>query len=130
MNSKTISLVLPAEKNKVFSYLSKIENLPKWATEFCQELQTVDGKHKVFTCMKEELFFQIHSDEKTGVIDAFAGPTEEQMTIFPMRVIEFPNRTCVVQFTMFQAPNISNERFEDEFESLKREFENIKKEFS
>lgn len=132
MNSRTVSLLIPAKKHQVFSYLSNIDNLPKWATEFCQELKKVDGKHKVVTCgpSRDEFFFRIQADEKTGVIDMFAGPTEDQMGVFPTRVIDLPGGSSAYVFTMFQAPGMSDDEFNSQYENLKKEMNNIKREFS
>ena len=129
MNSKTASIVIHAKKDKVFSYLSNIENLPKWATEFAQALRSVDGKQKVLTPMGE-LFISLHVDESSGVIDTFAGPAEDQMGIFPARVVELPGGYSAYLFTLFQTPGMSDDDFEGQYESLKREFDNLKKIFT
>ncbi len=128
MNSKTATLVLHAPKESVFSFLSNVENLPKWATIFCRELKIVDGKCKVVT-PSGELFFEMVSDKKTGVIDMFAGTNERQMGIFPVRVIDLSNGACVILFTMFQTPGMSDEQFVAQYQSLLEEFENIKRIF-
>ncbi|MFY9299963.1 MAG: hypothetical protein WAO91_02065 [Candidatus Nitrosotenuis sp.] len=130
MNSKTATLILHAPKSAVFSYLSNIENLPEWATIFCKELKKTNGKYKVVTPASGELFFEIHADENTGVIDMYAGSNERQMGIFPVRVIDLPNGACVVLFTMFQTPGMSDEQFLAQHQSLLEEFENIKRVFS
>ena len=128
MNSRTASLVLSAPQNSVFSYLSTIENLPKWATEFCKELKTEDLDYKVTTPMGE-MYFNIKADLGTGVIDMFAGPEKDTMGVFPVRVLGLPGGTSIVLFTMFQAPDMSDEAFLKQHESLLKEFENIKREF-
>jgi hypothetical protein len=128
MNSRTTTLVVNAPKETVFTYLSDVKNLPKWATIFCKELKVVNGKNKIITPMGE-LFFEITSDKKTGVIDMFAGPTERQMDIFPVIVLEMPGGASVIIFTMFQTPGINDEQFQIQYESLLKEFENLKKEF-
>jgi hypothetical protein len=132
MNSKTITLTLNTSKSDVFSFISKIENLPKWATEFCRELKKVGGKYKVVSCNPDapELFFRIQSDPKTGVIDMFAGPTEEQMSIFPTRVVELSENASVYIFTMFQMPGMSDELFNAQYNSLIKEFGNIHRRFA
>jgi len=129
LNSKTATLTLHAPKDAVFSYLSKIENLPEWATIFCKELKQVNGKYKVLTPASGELFFEIQADKNTGVIDMYAGANEKQMGIFPVRVIDLPNGACVILFTMFQTPGMTDVQFNAQYESLQKEFENIKKEF-
>jgi hypothetical protein len=132
MNSKTVTLILNAPKSEVFSFISNIENLPKWATEFCKELKKVGDKYKVISCNPDagELFFSIRSDRATGVVDMFAGPTAEQMGIFPTRVVELSDKTSVYIFTMFQTPGMSDELFNAQYNSLTKEFGNIRKRFT
>ncbi len=125
MKSKTVAQVFSASKSEVFDYFSKIDNLPKWATEFCKELKTVDGKHKVVTPMGE-LFINFSVDKKTGVIDMFAGPTEDQMAPAPTRVVGLGDKKSVYLFTFFQTPDLSDEVFEGQHEALKKELANAK----
>lgn len=131
MNTKTITALFPASKADVFDYLSAIKNLPQWATEFCRELKVVDGKHKVVTCDPDapELYFQIHSDRATGVIDMLAGPTPDQLWKFPTRVMELPGERSIYIFTMIQMPGLPDEKFEQQYQSLQKEFENIHRRF-
>ena len=124
MNSKTASAVFPVSQERAFSYLSDIDNMPAWATEFCRELKVVDGKNKVVTPMGE-MFFRIDADEDSGVIDIYAGPTEDQMALFPTRVIELPGETSAYLFTLFQPSDTSDEAFAGQFASLELEFENL-----
>ena len=56
MNARTVTTILPASKERAFAYLSNVENLPRWATEFARELKVVDGRHKVVNGLGE-LFF-------------------------------------------------------------------------
>ena len=131
MNSRTATVVVPQPKQALFSYLSNVANLPKWATEFCRDLRFIDGKYKVVTCdpSMEEVFFDVRADQQTGVIDMFAGPTEDQMGVFPTRVVEISPGSSAFVFTMFQPPSMSDDEFEKRYESLKREFANIEREF-
>jgi hypothetical protein len=127
MRSRTVTTVLPVPKRKVFAYLSDIENLPRWATEFARELKLEDGRHKVVNGLGE-FFFRIDSDEATGVIDMLAGPREDELALFPTRVVELPGGQSAFTFTMFQAPEMSDELFESQHASLQREFANIERE--
>jgi hypothetical protein len=128
VKSRTVTTILPTTRAHVFAYLADIENLPRWATEFARELKVVDGRHKVVNGLGE-FFFEIRADEKTGVIDMLAGPQEDQLALFPTRVVSLGPDTSAFTFTMFQAPGQSDELFERQYESLRREFENIEAEF-
>lgn len=129
MQDRTVTAVLEAPKDQVFRYLSQIENLPRWATEFARELKYENGKAKVVNGLGE-FYFSIDADPDTGVIDMYAGPTEEELSLFPTRVVELPERRSAYSFTMFQAPGMPDELFESQYQALLREFDNIRREFA
>jgi|SRR5918996_234114 hypothetical protein len=119
-------MILDATPERVFEYLSKVENLPDWATEFARELKYKDGKAKVVNGLGE-FFFSIDADDATGVIDMYAGPSEQQLAIFPTRVIALPDGRTAYTFTMFQARDMPDELFDSQYASLQREFQNIER---
>jgi len=129
MEQRTVTTVLDAPKEQVFDYLSRIENLPDWATEFARELRYEDGKAKVVNGLGE-FYFTIDADPDTGVIDMFAGPAEDELALFPTRVVELPGGQSAFSFTMFKAPGMPDELFESQYQSLLREFENLRSTFS
>jgi Polyketide cyclase / dehydrase and lipid transport len=129
MRSRTVTAVFPAPPERVFGYMSDIENLPRWATEFARELKVVDGRHVVVNGLGE-FVFEIRADRDTGVVDMYAGPSPEAMGVFPTRVVPMPGGGSAYSFTMFQAPDMPDELFESQYESLEREFENLKREFA
>jgi hypothetical protein len=129
VESRTVTAVLDAPKDEVFTFLSEIENLPRWATEFARELKCEDGKTKVVNGLGE-FYFEIDADPETGVIDMYAGPGEDALALFPTRVVELPGARSAYTFTMFQAPGMPDELFASQHEALLREFENIRREFS
>ena len=53
MINRTEVAVLEAPQGEVFAFLSRIENLPEWATEFARELKEEDGKAKVVNGLGE-----------------------------------------------------------------------------
>ena len=99
MNLRTATVTVPTSAERLFAYLANADNLPHWATEFCRALKKVNGKYKVDSPMGE-LFFQLRADPATGVIDMFAGPTEDQMASFPTRVISLPDSSSAYLFTI------------------------------
>jgi hypothetical protein len=129
MRSETVTAVVPAPTTAVFEYMSDIEKLPEWATEFARELKHDGEDYKVVNGLGE-FYFEIKADSQTGVIDMFAGPSKEQMAIFPTRVVALPDGSTAFSFTMFQGPDMPDELFESQHESLKREFTNIQAAFA
>jgi len=128
METRTATMILSAPKTQVFDYLSRIENLPAWATEFARELRYEDGKPKVVNGLGE-FYFVIDADPATGVIDMYAGPAEDELGLFPTRVVDLPGGASAFTFTMFQAPGMSDELFESQYRSLLRELENLRARF-
>jgi hypothetical protein len=129
MTNVTVTAILEAPRDDVFAYLSKIENLPEWASEFARELKYVDGKAKVVNGLGE-FFFRIEADPRTGVIDMLVGPTESELALFPTRVVELPGGRSAYTFTMFKAPGMDDDLFEAQHRSLEREFDNIRARFA
>jgi hypothetical protein len=128
VRSETVTAILPAAQEKVFEYMSDIEKLPEWATEFARELKR-DGKDYKVVNGLGEFYFEIKADPHSGVIDMFAGPSKEEMAIFPTRAIGLPDGRTAFSFTMFQGPEMPDELFESQHESLRREFTNIRAAF-
>ena len=60
----------------------------------------------------------------------FAGPSKDQMAIFPTRAVPLPDGRTAYSFTMFRAPNMPDELFDSQYQSLLREFANIDAVFS
>jgi hypothetical protein len=124
VRSETVTTVLDAPQPAVFDYMSDIERLPEWATEFARELREEDGEYRVVNGLGE-FVFEIRADERTGVIDMYAGPSRDELAVFPTRAVALPDGRTSYSFTMFQAPGMPDELFESQYASLRREFENI-----
>jgi hypothetical protein len=125
----TVAAVFPAPKERVFSYLAEVENLPLWATDFARELKRVDGEWKVVNGLGE-FVFRIEADSRTGVIDMLAGPTPDELGLFPTRVVPVGEDASAITFTIFQGPGQPDEIFDAQYRSLLRALENLEREFA
>jgi len=129
MISKTVTCTVIKPKNEVFAFLSKVENLTKWASEFVDEVNLVDGKY-IAKNPNGQVFFRFDTDEKTGVIDMYSGATEEEMTLAPMRVIELPENTTAIIFTIFRHSGVDSHSWRLFCDYAEKEIENIERIFS
>jgi hypothetical protein len=129
MRSETVTVVLDAPADEVFAYLSRIENLPGWADEFARELRWEDGDAIVKNGLGE-FVFRIETDPTSGVIDMLAGPTADELALFPTRVVALPGSRAAFTFTMFQQPGVPDELFEAQHASLERELDNVRARFA
>jgi hypothetical protein len=128
VRTETVTTVLDAPAKDVFDYLSSVDNLPDWANEFARELRWENGEAIVSNGLGE-FVFRIEADPETRVIDMLAGPTPDELAIFPTRVVELPGGKTAFSFTMFQQPGMPDELFESQYASLRREFDNIEARF-
>jgi hypothetical protein len=126
MRSMTVTAVLDADQTTVFEYLSDIERLPEWATEFARELRRDGDDYKVVNGLGE-FYFAIEADPDSGVIDMFAGPTKQQLAVFPTRAVPLPDGRTAYSFTMFQSPGMTDELFDAQYASLQRELANLER---
>lgn len=129
MNSVTETCVVSVPKDKVFAFLSSLENLPKWSTQFVKEISVVDGKYKAVTPIGE-VFIRFETNPKAGIIDIYAGQTEQHMTPAYMRIIPFSENLTGIMFTFFQWDDTDNMTWQIFCEWIKIEVGNIKKHFS
>ena len=128
MEARSVTTVLDAPKAPVFDYLSRVENLPDWATEFARELKFEDGRAKVVNRLGE-FFFSIDADADSGVIDMYAGPTVDDLALFPTRVVDLPGGRSAYTFTMFRPPEMPEDLYESQYQALLRELENVRARF-
>jgi hypothetical protein len=124
MRTATVTTILAAPWARVFDYMSQIDHLPEWATEFARELRRDGDDYKVVNGLGE-FFFAIEADPASGVIDMFAGPTRSEMAVFPTRAVALPDGRTAYSFTMFQTPGMPDELFDSQHASLQRELANL-----
>jgi hypothetical protein len=129
LNSITETCVVNASKNKVFEFLSNIENLPKWSTKFVKKIILTDGKYKAVTPIGE-VFIRLDTNEKAGLIDIYAGQTEDKMTPAYLRIISLQDNSTAIMFTFFQYASTSNTMWKIFCQWIKIEVQNIQKHFS
>ena len=64
------------------------------------------------------------------MIDMYAGPSEDELALFPTRVVPLPGDRSAFTFTMFRGPEMPEDLFEAQHASLLRELENVREEFA
>ena len=126
MRSRTVTTVLDVPREPVFAFLSQLENVPRWATEFARELRREGDDYKVRNGLGE-FYFTIRADRATGVIDMLSGPTKEALALFPTCAVGLPDGRTAFTFTMFQGPDMPDELFEAQHASLQRELAGLER---
>ncbi len=129
MQHQSFTAVSSASRTTLFDYLANVNNLPEWATEFCQEMKTVDGKHRV-TSPAGELFIVIRADAGTGVIDMCTWPEGGPESTLPTRVVDLPDGGSAFLLTFFQEPGMGDDVFAQMCAATEREMDNIRNRFT
>ena len=109
-HSRTITLTLSADRDSVFAFLARLENLPAWARRFCRNLRREDGGWRMVTPAGER-HVALLADERTGVIDLLVGEHPDEMDLVPLRVVRRPHGAAVIG-TLFRAPGEPEETYE------------------
>lgn len=129
MESVTETCVVPVSSERVFQFLSELENLPRWSTQFVKELVTVNGKRKAVTPIGE-VFIRLDANPNAGLIDIYAGPDEQHMNPAYLRIIRFSGELTGVTFTFFKWADTDYATWNVFCRWIKIEVENIRKHFS
>lgn len=107
----TLAVRVAAPRWVVFNFLADVENVPRWAEEFCERLDVSHGRWLALTAAGE-LFVELQADERSGVVDVQFGESELVYAQVSLRVLDAPAGDCVVSLLCCRAPGERVERFE------------------
>ncbi|MEO6094887.1 MAG: SRPBCC family protein [Fibrobacteria bacterium] len=114
--SKTLSLSIDAPFKEAYDYISDVANLPKWAPGFFLSVERVNGKWIASTTIGH-VGIRFADRNPFGILDHYVTVEAGPETANPMRLI--PNGTgCELLFTLFRTPEMSEEQFADDAETV------------
>ncbi len=113
---RTVSISVSAPRDLVFNFLADIENLPRWAGDYCERLTLERGRWWAFTVEGEQVVaFETNAD--AGVIDLQAGPAPDRLSPLPIRIVPLSTRRTLVSMTVIEAPDQTIETFERRYQA-------------
>ncbi|MEO6004587.1 MAG: VOC family protein [Opitutus sp.] len=110
MKTRTLTLSVPADRDTVFGFLARLENLPLWAPGLCRELHPAGAYWRGLTPGGEACFAML-ADERTAVIDLFLGSQPDEMAVIPFRILNRPHGSAIV-CTFFQPADWLDEMYD------------------
>lgn len=120
----TKSIVINTDYTTLFTFLSQEENVPKWSIHYCKSIRK-DGEDYLVETPDGEMFIEIVSDIKTGIVDMRCGPSKDEMLTFPARVTALPDGTCLFCLTCIMMKDLTGDEltalrqaFQEEFQAL------------
>ncbi len=124
LRSKTLSVSIACPPGHVYGFVSNPENLPKWATAFCRSVRKSEGEWIVET-PDGPMRIKFVGQNAFGVLDHYVKPAPGPETLNPMRVVPNGSGSEVI-FTLFQLPNMSEEKFAEDARLVERDLRTLK----
>lgn len=125
LKSKTLSISINCNPEKIYKFVSNPENLPKWAKTFCRSIKKSNGKWVIETA-QGPVGIRLVKKNVFRVLDHYISPSAGVEILVPMRVV--PNGPgSEVIFTVFQQPDMSNENFKKDIALVKKDLKNLKR---
>ena len=100
---RTESVVIDADQDDVFQYLSDLRNVPAWATEFACSFELEGDRAKIET-PHGPATMRIEAVPAAGVIDFVVSPGPGIETRFPTRVVSLPDGSTAYFFSTYLMP--------------------------
>ncbi|MGH7371740.1 MAG: SRPBCC family protein [Candidatus Methylomirabilales bacterium] len=124
LKSKTLSVAINCDPKKLYEFVSKPENLPKWAKMFCRSIKKSKGGWVVETPQgPANVRFSKKND--FGILDHYVSPAPGVEVFVPMRVV--PNASgSEVLLTLFQAAGMSDEKHAEDIGWVRQDLRTLK----
>jgi hypothetical protein len=116
MQIRTIAITVAAARDVVFNFLADIENLPKWAVDFCERIELRRDGWLAYTS-QGDVMMTADADDRTGIIDLRFGSSTGQPGLFLLRVVLLAGKSTMVSFTFIQPPALSDEHYELQYQT-------------
>jgi hypothetical protein len=126
MDIRTHAIFISADPDATFAYVSDIDNLPRWAINFCHSVERDRGFNMIET-PAGRMLFQLKADGGTGIIDFIGGPSSAQLTRWHSRVVAAPGGGSLFIFTAVRQPGEKLEAFEGQCTMLAEELECLRR---
>ncbi len=125
--SRTQTVEIDAQAAAVFDVVSKVEQLPRWATAFCAGILEREGSRYRIATPQGAMMFWIDADRTRGVVDMYGGPSEAEASRWPARVLDTPDGTSVFVFTAFRSAGVSEVHFAGQCAALGHELQTLQR---
>ena len=128
LKSKTLTISIQCAPQKIYEFVSNLENLPKWATTFCRSIRPLKNEWVIRT-PQGEVSIHIAAQNVFGILDHYISPRRTSTGVklyVPMRVVA-NGRGSEVTFTLFQPPGMSDENYAKDIRLVKKDLNTLKK---
>ena len=124
LTSRTLTVSIHRDPQEVYAFVSNGANLPRWATAFCKSATPSKDGWLVET-PQGPVTIRLAGKNAFGIVDHDVIPPAGPPIHVPMRIV--PNGSgAEVLFTLFQTPEMSDERFADDLRLVEQDLQTLK----
>lgn len=124
MKSRTLSVSINCDPKRVYEFVSKPENLPKWARMFCRSIKKSKGGWIVET-PEGPVKVRFTRKNAFGILDHCVNPGPGVEVFVPMRVVPNASGTEVL-LTLFQPAGMSDEKYAEDIRWVEQDSKTLK----
>jgi len=124
LKSKTQTVSIRCPTQKAYEFISNLENLPKWAPAFAKSIAQTGGQWVIQTD-QGPVGIRMCEKNSFGVVDHYVSPAPGVEIYVPMRIVANGSE-CEAIFTLFQMPGMTEERFAQDTELVRRDLNTLK----
>jgi hypothetical protein len=124
LKTKTISVTINREPERVMEYVLHAKNLPLWAKAFCKSIRNVNGEW-IMETPRGQMKVRFVEKNAFGILDHDIIPPKESPFRVPMRVV--PNQNgSEVMLTLFQFAGMPDHVFAEDQKLVTRDLQTLK----
>lgn len=101
---RTLVVTVLAPPETIFNTLADIENLPRWASGFCERVFLGRGRWMAFTSLGE-LFLELEADASAGEIVLHTGWEADRLQALRLRILPCPEGGTWIKFAFLSTGN-------------------------
>ncbi|HEY1170651.1 MAG TPA: SRPBCC family protein [Verrucomicrobiae bacterium] len=105
----TLSTSIHCAADKVYEFILNAENMPRWA--FCKSMRKVGKNEWMMGTADGEFPVRFVTRNEFRVADHYVTIAPGNIVYSPMRVLDNGQGGCVVTFTLFRLPTMSDADF-------------------
>ena len=122
--SRHISISIDCPADQVYEFVSKPENLPRWAAGLAGSLKNVNGEWIAESPMGK-IKIQFAGKNKFGILDHDVILPSGEKVRNPMRVVPNNDGSELI-FTLYQRPDMSNRMVTEDAKAVARDLRTLK----
>lgn len=125
LESRTLSISINRDPDKVYGFISDPENLPIWASAFSKSIEKGEADWLVHTS-QGTVNVRFAEKNEYRIFDHYVSLAPGIEIYIPLRVVA-NGSGCEVVFTLFRLPEMSDENYDNDIYLVEHDLRTLKK---